>query len=520
MNKNKSLILQVIVLITIGLSILSYKVFNLHWPLLADSKSPIWTLELQMDFMPDPNKPVQLTLFTPPEQHNFTKLTEHFVSTNYGINTEYKENNRLTHWTIRRANNKQTLYYQLVLTPNAKQRALSVPLQPPTIPKSLPFEGASKTAAEAVLNKVRAVSADSLTFSTELIKLLIRGDDENGKLLLNNNASPLNTIKVAQAILSGAHIATTTLNGSFLKDDMHTDLINQPLLGVWSNDSNSWLLIDPNNAQVISPENYLIWWYGNEPLVHIAGGDNLHTRITINHTLQNAISVLNKKAAKKEESLFWKFSLFNLPLKTQELYKILIMIPMGALVILLLRNLIGLRTFGTFMPVLVALAFRDTHLFTGLGLFILVIGLGLLVRFSLDKLRLLLIARIATILSIVVIIMMTISLISYQLNLGNGLSIALFPIVIMTMTIERMSLVWEEHNPFEAILAVSGSLFAATMAYLVMSNDAMTYLLFSFPELLLIVIASMLLLGRYRGYRLSEIIRFKDLIPDKISSNQ
>jgi hypothetical protein len=32
------------------------------------------------------------------------------------------------------------------------------------------------------------------------------------------------------------------------------------------------------------------------------------------------------------------------------------MLPLGALVILLLRSFVGLKTFGTFMPVLIAIA--------------------------------------------------------------------------------------------------------------------------------------------------------------------
>jgi hypothetical protein len=35
------------------------------------------------------------------------------------------------------------------------------------------------------------------------------------------------------------------------------------------------------------------------------------------------------------------------------------------------------------------------------------------------------------------------------------------------------------------------------------------HLVFVFPELLLVVLAASLLLGRYKGYRLSELIRFK-----------
>jgi hypothetical protein len=35
------------------------------------------------------------------------------------------------------------------------------------------------------------------------------------------------------------------------------------------------------------------------------------------------------------------------------------------------------------------------------------------------------------------------------------------------------------------------------------------HLAFVFPELLLVVLAAMLLLGRYTGYRLSELVRFR-----------
>ena len=58
--------------------------------------------------------------------------------------------------------------------------------------------------------------------------------------------------------------------------------------------------------------------------------------------------------------LLLKFSLFNLPLHTQSVYRVLLLIPVGVFVLVLLRNVVGLAMFGTFMPVLIALAFRET----------------------------------------------------------------------------------------------------------------------------------------------------------------
>jgi hypothetical protein len=192
-----------------------------------------------------------------------------------------------------------------------------------------------------------------------------------------------------------------------------------------------------------------------------------------------------------------------------------LLIPLGAFLLVILRNVIGIKTFGTFMPVLIALAFRETQLLWGVALFTLIVALGLAMRFYLEQLKLLLVPRLAAVLIVVVLLMAGISIISNQLGLERGLSIALFPMVILTMTIERMSIVWDERGPAEAIHQGLGSLAAATLVYLVMSNHFVAHLIFVFPELLLLVLAMTLLLGRYSGYRLFELFRFKVLARDK-----
>jgi hypothetical protein len=79
------------------------------------------------------------------------------------------------------------------------------------------------------------------------------------------------------------------------------------------------------------------------------------------------------------------------------------------------------------------------------------------------------------------------------------------------MTIERMSVIWEERGPLDAMRAGIGSLVVAIFAYLVMGMDWLEHLIFTFPELLLVVLAAVLLLGRYTGYRLAELRRFRVL---------
>ncbi|KOX63057.1 hypothetical protein AA303_21285, partial [Pseudomonas psychrophila] len=60
-----------------------------------------------------------------------------------------------------------------------------------------------------------------------------------------------------------------------------------------------------------------------------------------------------------------------------------------------------------------------------------------------------------------------------------------------------------------AMKVAIGTLFAATLAYLVMSIPELVYFVFTFPAVLLIMVGFMLAMGRYRGYRLTELVRFK-----------
>lgn len=80
------------------------------------------------------------------------------------------------------------------------------------------------------------------------------------------------------------------------------------------------------------------------------------------------------------------------------------------------------------------------------------------------------------------------------------------------MTIERMSITWEENGAQTALLQGFGSLIVASLGYLLMTNEHLTYLMFVFPELLLVILGICLWMGRYTGYRLNELFRFREMI--------
>jgi hypothetical protein len=74
-----------------------------------------------------------------------------------------------------------------------------------------------------------------------------------------------------------------------------------------------------------------------------------------------------------------------------------------------------------------------------------------------------------------------------------------------------MSVLWEEEGPHEVLIQGGGSLLTASLAYLVMINPIVKHIAFNFPEMLLVLLAIIIIIGSYNGYRLVELRRFEPM---------
>jgi len=224
--------------------------------------------------------------------------------------------------------------------------------------------------------------------------------------------------------------------------------------------------------------------------------------------LRQTVPALQIIRAEADGQAFGAFSLHQLPVEQQGMFRMLLLLPFGALVVCLMRIVVGIKTSGTFMPVLIAVAFVQTSLLPGLAAFIGVVTLGLLMRGYLSSLNLLLVSRISALIVLVLFITAGISIIGYQMGYSTGMTVTFFPMVILAWTIERMSILWEEEGAREVVTQGFGSLLVAIFAFLVMRAPLAEHLSFNFPELHLVVLGLILLLGQYTGYKLTELRRF------------
>jgi len=497
------------VLASIGLALFLYKVNTLGLPLHAESETEVWTLEARVTFNRDKAGAVKARLRIPQDPPGFRILDENFVSRGYGLSVNEDGKDREALWAIRRASGKQSLYYRVTVYPDPSRLPKAARPPFPDVPElAEPY----RSAMLDLVTHVREQSADILTFTSALLRRLNDPSPEESVSLLTADArSAVDRARLAVTLLAGARIPAEVVYGVELGDEKrHAE--QTPFIAVHNGES--WIYFDTATGELGMPKNLFPWAWGGKRLINVSGGSGETVEFSVVRSLRPTMELAQERAASLG-SRVPEFSLMALPLRTQAVYGVLVLIPFGALLVVLLRNFVGVKTVGTFMPVLIAIAFRETQLLSGVLLFSLIIGVGLSIRAYLERLRLLLVPRLASVLTVVVILMATVSIISHRLGIDIGLSVALFPMVILTMMIERMSVVWEETGAKDALLQGTGTMMTAVLIYLMMGVGIVRHLFFVFPELLLLILAATLLAGRYTGYRLTEFRRFKALAAKK-----
>lgn len=503
-KKSSPVRMWAMILLITGLGIAFYKSEFLGIPTTPEAQAEVWTIQARISFK-GTGGPAKLSFSVPYKTPGFLKLDEDFISSRFGLTTETERDNQVANWAVRRARGDQLLYYRLSVARSEYPIEWSIKPRFPEVPQ---YEEPYGQAIRAILDDVRQASADVESYTRELLaQLNTQQPNENVELIRKRATNQEEWVREIINVLKGVKIPAREIWGMTVQD-ARTNVQLTPLLQV--HNGKRWITYHPSSGAQGIPDDYLVWSVGQNPLVQLEGGTDLKVEFSIVKSYQELIEVA-RKGTYQLDSMFARISLLALPVEDQNVFRLLLMVPLGAALMVFLRTVVGISTFGTFMPILIAIAFRETQLVLGLVMFTVIVSIGLMIRFYLERLMLLLVPRLASILIIVVLLMLVISFITNGMGAERFLSIALFPMVILAMTIERMSIVWEENGAGTAMKEGFGSLVVACMGYLVMTNEYLMYIMFVFPEMLLVLLGISLMMGRYTGYRLTELVRFKDM---------
>lgn len=262
-----------------------------------------------------------------------------------------------------------------------------------------------------------------------------------------------------------------------------------------------WVPMDAYNGHFASiPSNYLKIYNGDHFLITHKGEQHFHYQYDIKPMEVNELSnmaLLNIKAI---------ISKAGIP---SNLLRALLMLPLGALLVALFKNVIGLKSFGVFLPVLIAIAFTETGFLHGVAFFSLVVGVVSLLSHPLNQWGVQHTPKIVIMLTAVV----AASLISVQLmhvlGIGNTNLSLFFPIIVLTLTAEKFAQKTDEEGFKEAFVLYGQTLLVTAFCYLVVASNSIFQFMITFPEALLGIAGVSLLLGKWIGLRVLEYRRFK-----------
>lgn len=498
MIRSRASLFSVVALLVIGGGMLTWhRHISYDVPWLPGEKRQVWSIEAKVEFIAV-GDPVKVSFAIPATQTGFERIAEHTASPGYGLAFVEQDGERRAEWSIRSAQGRQTLYYRVDMQVDPHQTVAGRPPEV-TINQSLLGGGPHETSALQLLGNALERSADAYTLTRELINEF-NSQAQSAQFLAQKQRRSRWLVQLLQhAGVAAREVLTLSLEDGRRRQPLNT------YLQVF--DGEDYRLFNSDTGKQGPFRNQLLWEYQSGSLLDIIGGSQSLVLFSVIEQEVPVAQVLDQELA--QDTSLLDISIHSLPVEEQALFKGILIIPVGVLVVVFMRVLIGLRTSGTFMPVLIAISFIQTSLLTGIIGFILIVGVGLMIRSYFSRLNLLLVARISAVIITVISMIAIFAALAFKLGLSEGLKVTFFPMIILSWTIERMSILWEEEGSKEVITQGGGSLLVAVCAYTVMINDVVRHLTFNFIGLQLIFMALVILLGSYTGYRLLEFRRFR-----------
>ena len=263
----------------------------------------------------------------------------------------------------------------------------------------------------------------------------------------------------------------------------------------------NWIPFDILNQHFAQlPANYVELYTGDEFLIAHTKDIEFDYQFHIQRKYKTTI-----QQASMGPALWPLINQTGLPL---DLLRDLLLLPIVAVIVAILRNVIGLKTFGTLLPALIALGLTNIDVGWGILAFITVIFVVALLHYPLEKMGLLHTPKLVIMMTVVVITLISLSLISVHQQ-WTALSMSLLlPVVVLSITAERFAKTLVEEQLSEALKMLGYTFLVAGLCYPVFQSNLLMGLCLNFPEIYLVLLGIMIFLGRWIGMRVMEYQRF------------
>ena len=426
MKRSAYALIMALFLTALGLAIFAHKVTALDIPFLPAQAYDTWSVEARLVLDGDSSltddaaagvsaEPTVLSLYVPQNSERYTVLDESFEIGKFEVSrkdtlgspregkgqaaqgsdnkADSSDINRAAILSGTAAPQERTLFYRATVRADAAsertepdpstlgqqivdQQVDDITRETARVKDNL-TENFPQESVDSLIQEARNRSSNDLDFARAIYQLSIQSGDNRVRTLQETLRLEGSSVELTAFLLNEASVVARTGNGILLNPEEAAATDFAQWLEV--NRDRQWFAYDPVRDRFGAQTRYLTWWYGTRPIL-TANGSTTDASIQVTARPDTTDGLGRSVWHDDEASFFLRHSFVGLPLSTQRVIQVLVMIPIGALVVAGLHQMVGFRTFGTFTPVLIALSFRETGLLTGVILFGAIVIIGVCVR--------------------------------------------------------------------------------------------------------------------------------------------
>ncbi len=189
---------------------------------------------------------------------------------------------------------------------------------------------------------------------------------------------------------------------------------------------------------------------------------------------------------------------------------LLLVLPVIAMILAFLKQVVGITTFGLYTPSIIALSFLALGWQLGVLFLCFIVATGYLTRALMRTWRLLYIPKVAIILTVVSVTLLLLTGVSAYFDITFSRE-TIFILLIMSTLAESFLNLKTEQGWTSAIIGIGETILAALLCVFLVQWTVFQSLILAYPELLLLTVVVDVILGRWTGLRLVEYFRFREV---------
>jgi len=188
-------------------------------------------------------------------------------------------------------------------------------------------------------------------------------------------------------------------------------------------------------------------------------------------------------------------------------------LPILASFVAFSRQIIGMRSLGIYLTLLLTYVFDALSLKYGILIFIFILISGLFFRYLFKKIRILFLPRIAMILSGISLSLFFLFFFGKYLQIEGLQIISIFPILVVVLLMEKIISTMLEYGEKMAFLMTFETFVLSLICFFLLNWNFLQKVLLEWPiPVFLLTFLFNIFLGKWTGLRLFEYFRFKELI--------